>query len=101
MSSSCVQLLELLPLAGIPDLMCSFWSITAHLAAKLGSRPRQQSGGNGMTSMLSAVMGDYPISTSSVDNWTNAFVRDPRQLGLYCFCRMNSTLMVSGTGVVD
>ena len=95
MSSSFVQLLELLPLAGIPDLMCSLWSITAHLAARLSSRPLKHSGGNGMTVQGSAAMGEYPISTASVTTWEKAFVRDPRQLGLYCFCRMNSTLMVS------
>ena len=100
MSFSFVQLLELLPLAGIPDLMCSLSSVTRYLAAQLGLSPEQRRSGHGTTMMIPAGMGNYPVSESSLINWVHAFADDPRQLGLYCFCRMN-LLMVGRACVVN
>jgi len=91
-----MQLMELLPLAGVAQLHPHMLSIGQHLASLQGLATNRlaqlQLSSQGMAGRLSARACDIPMTAANLRAWCSALKANPRQLGLYAMLRWNTAL---------
>ena len=90
-----MQLLQLVPLAGVPELAHELYELAGHISSRSGPAAHQTRTAMGVGVRQYYTSGAYPMDPKLVKTYLAALKAHPRHLGLYGMMRWNTTLQVS------
>lgn len=87
--------MELIPLAGEPEVFKSIFTMVAHQATIFGGNAFNTRVGGGLAARSFVRASASDVSPTNLAAWVAALRANPRQLGLYALLRWNTKLHVS------